>query len=97
MIQELHIANLAVIEDTTLEFETRYTALIGETGAGKSLVVNSLSLLTGERSDFSLVRDKAKKAIITGLFHLDEEFIKKHEEVASYVDENGDLKTPPLI
>ena len=91
MIQELHIANLAVIEDTTLEFETRYTALIGETGAGKSLVVNSLSLLTGERSDFSLVRDKAKKAIITGLFHLDEEFIKKHEEVASYVDENGDL------
>ena len=45
MIKELHITNLAVIEDTTIEFESNYTALIGETGAGKSLIVNSLSLL----------------------------------------------------
>ncbi|QOS39710.1 hypothetical protein DYE49_04220 [Treponema rectale] len=91
MIEELHIANLAVIEDTTLEFHSRYTALIGETGAGKSLVVNSLLLLTGERSDYSLIRDKSKKAVISGLFHLDKAFISKHEEIAPYVDEQGEL------
>ena len=91
MIEELHIANLAVIEDTTLEFHSRYTALIGETGAGKSLVVNSLLLLTGERSDYSLIRDKSKKAVISGLFHLDKSFISKHEEIAPYVDEQGEL------
>ncbi len=91
MIEELHIANLAVIEDTTLEFHSRYTALIGETGAGKSLVVNSLLLLTGQRSDYSLIRDKSKKAVISGLFHLDKSFISKHEEIAPYVDEQGEL------
>ena len=45
MIQELHIENLAVREDATLEFTANDVALVGETGAGKSLVVSSLLLL----------------------------------------------------
>ena len=45
MIEELHIENLAVREDATLEFDKRDVALVGETGAGKSLVVSSLLLL----------------------------------------------------
>lgn len=52
MIQELHISNLAVIEDTTLEFSSNFVSLIGETGAGKSLIVDSLNLLKGEKADF---------------------------------------------
>ena len=88
MIEELHISNLAVIEDTTLDFTSPYTALIGETGAGKSLVVESLSLLSGERSDFTLVRDKNKKASVSALFHLEDHFLAKHPEIQEYVDED---------
>lgn len=91
MILELHIHNLAVIEDTTMEFTSRNTALIGETGAGKSLVVNSLLLLTGSRSDFSLVRDSSRKAFVSALFHIEDGFLKKHPELEEYVDDAHDL------
>lgn len=74
MLEELHISNLAVIEDTTLNFESEYVALLGETGAGKSLIVSSLNLLLGERADFSLIRDKEKKATISALFSLSSDF-----------------------
>ncbi len=90
MLEELHISNLAVIEDTTLRFESEYVALLGETGAGKSLIVSSLNLLLGERADFSLIRDKEKKATISALFTLNSDFLSRHEEVNEYV-ENGQL------
>lgn len=91
MIEELHIANLAVIQDTTLHFEERNTCLLGETGAGKSLIVNSLGLLVGERCDFSLLRDKEKKAVVSALFTLDDGFKEKHPEVRDYVSADGTL------
>ena len=90
MIKELHIANLAVIEDTTLNFQSPYVALIGETGAGKSLIVDSLGLLKGDRSDFALFRDPTKKATVSAVFSLTPDFLKKHPELASYC-EGGDL------
>ncbi len=80
MIQELHIENLAVREDATLEFTANDVALVGETGAGKSLVVSSLLLLRGERADYSLVRDKAKKASVSALFLPSKSFLSSHEE-----------------
>lgn len=80
MIQELHIENLAVREDATLEFTANDVALVGETGAGKSLVVSSLLLLRGERADYSLVRDKAKKASVSALFVPSKSFLSSHEE-----------------
>ncbi len=86
MLEELHISNLAVIEDTTLNFESEYVALLGETGAGKSLIVSSLNLLLGERADFSLIRDKEKKATISALFSLSSDFISRHEEIQEYVE-----------
>lgn len=86
MLEELHISNLAVIEDTTLCFDSSYVALLGETGAGKSLIVSSLNLLLGERSDFSLMRDKEKKASVCALFTLSPSFLSRHEEVKEYVE-----------
>lgn len=91
MIQELHISNLAVIEDTTLEFPSRYVSLIGETGAGKSLIVCSLGLLKGEKADFSMVRDSKKKAVIVASFALDETFRKNHPEVQEYLDDSNTI------
>lgn len=91
MIQELHIENLAVREDATLEFTANDVALVGETGAGKSLVVSSLLLLRGERADYSLVRDKAKKASVSALFVPSQSFLSSHEE------RKGDLEDGILL
>ena len=55
MLTSLHIKNLALMEDASVELEKPSIALIGETGAGKSLIVESLSLLFGARADYSFV------------------------------------------
>lgn len=91
MIQELHISNLAVIEDTTLEFSSNFVSLIGETGAGKSLIVDSLNLLKGEKADFSLVRDSKKKATVIATFLIEKEFVNNHKEIEEYLDDSSIL------
>ncbi len=91
MIQELHISNLAVIEDTTLEFASNFVSLIGETGAGKSLIVDSLNLLKGDKADFSLVRDQKKKATVIATFSIDERFLLEHQEIKEYLDDTSTL------
>ena len=91
MIQELHISNLAVIEDTTLEFASNFVSLIGETGAGKSLIVDSLNLLKGDKADFSLVRDQKKKANVIATFSIDEKFLLEHQEIQEYLDDTSTL------
>ena len=86
MIKELHISNLAVILDTELDFSSSYVSLLGETGAGKSLVVDSLGLMKGDRSDFDLVRDRNNKAVVSAVFELSDPFIHEHPEVKEYLD-----------
>lgn len=89
MIKELEISNLAVIEDAKLTFDSSYVSLVGETGAGKSLIVASFTLLEGERADFSLLRDKSKKAIVYALFQVEKEYVTKNPQIRDFVDENG--------
>lgn len=59
MLQSLRIRNLALIEDLSLEFESGFTAVTGETGAGKSVLLGALSLLAGERADKTIIRQGA--------------------------------------
>lgn len=59
MLQTLTIRNLALLESVSLEFEAGFTAVTGETGAGKSVLLGALSLLAGARSDKSIIRQKA--------------------------------------
>ncbi|MBD3611956.1 MAG: AAA family ATPase [Hydrogenovibrio crunogenus] len=65
MLQELSIQNLALIEKLQLNFDTGFTTLTGETGAGKSILLDALGLALGERADSSLVRHGSPKADIT--------------------------------
>ena len=62
MLQSLHIRNLALIEELTLDFEAGFTAVTGETGAGKSILLGALSLLAGERADRTVIRQGATAA-----------------------------------
>lgn len=68
MLVELRVRNLGVIEDTRVELGPGMIAITGETGAGKTLVVEALELLTGGRADPSLVRPGAAEALIEGRF-----------------------------
>lgn len=64
MICELAVENLAIIEKAVLTFESGFTALTGETGAGKSLLVDAIELALGERADSDLVRTGSPKATV---------------------------------
>jgi DNA repair protein RecN (Recombination protein N) len=62
MLQSLRIRNLALLEEVSLEFEAGFTAVTGETGAGKSILLGALSLLAGERADKTIIRQGAAAA-----------------------------------
>ena len=68
MIAELRIRDLATIADVTLPLGPGLNVLTGETGAGKSMLVDALALLLGERADSALVRPGASKAVVEGAF-----------------------------
>lgn len=68
MLTDLRIRNLAIVEDLSLAFTPGLNLLTGETGAGKSIVVEALSLVTGGRADATLVRTGAKGAFVEAVF-----------------------------
>src|SRR5258707_9867738 len=59
MLQSLRIRNLALLEEVELDFESGFTAVTGETGAGKSILLGALTLLAGERADKTIIRQGA--------------------------------------
>lgn len=88
MLHELHIRNLGVIEEATAEFSTGLSVVTGETGAGKTMVVSSLRLLSGHRADASRVRNGADKASVEGIFSADSAAVDELvEQVGGYVDD----------
>ncbi len=68
MLERLEVQNLAVLEAATLEFGPGLTVLTGETGAGKSILVDALSLLLGTRADPGLIRPGAEHLLVTAWF-----------------------------
>jgi len=72
MLEELRIANFAIIDFIELNFAQGLNVITGETGAGKSIILDSIELLMGGKADSSSVRAGAEKAVIEGIFALDE-------------------------
>jgi len=68
VLTELRVRDLAVIADVTLPFQPGLNVLTGETGAGKSMVVDALALLLGERASADVVRPGAEKTVVEGAF-----------------------------
>ena len=85
MLVELDIQNFAIIKSLKVRFQERMTVIIGETGAGKSSIIDAVSLLMGGRGQKEMVRSGEKKAVITGLFELD----NQKEEIARLCDQYG--------
>ncbi|QJR22912.1 DNA repair protein RecN [Brevinematales bacterium NS] len=76
MIQRLAIRNYAIIDHLEVEFPDGFIAFTGETGAGKSIILGALGLLTGERADTSVIRTGSERAIVEGEFILKEPALK---------------------
>ncbi|MBO4313644.1 MAG: AAA family ATPase [Desulfovibrio sp.] len=72
MLEHLHIRNLALIEDMSLEFSEGMNVLTGETGAGKSFILKALGFLLGDRLDAAMVRKGADRAQVEALFSLND-------------------------
>ncbi|HKY90749.1 MAG TPA: AAA family ATPase, partial [Nevskiaceae bacterium] len=70
MLEHLQVRNLATIEDLSIDLGRGFTALTGETGAGKSILIDALGLVLGTRGDAGLVRGGAKAAEIVATFRL---------------------------
>ena len=68
MLKKLTVSNFAIIEDISVEFNNGMTAITGETGAGKSLVIDSINLLLGSRADSDMIRYGATQASVIGEF-----------------------------
>ena len=83
MLHDLHITNLGVIEEATAEFASGLTVVTGETGAGKTMVVSSLRLLSGHRADASKVRAGSERASVEGVFSHDDPADRKSTRLNS--------------
>lgn len=82
MLKELYIKNLAVIRETTIPLEKRLNIFTGETGAGKSILINGINAVLGQRCSKDIVRTGCDKAVITALFtELSPEVCKKLAEL----------------
>ena len=68
MLDLLHIENIAVIEEADITFHPGFNALTGETGAGKSIVIDAMGAVLGQRTSRELIRTGAAKAFVSAVF-----------------------------
>lgn len=92
MLVQLYIQNVAVIEKVTVELENGLNAFTGETGAGKSILINSISAVTGGRISRDIVRTGADKAVISAVFSgIGEEQRSRINELGYELEDDGEL------
>ena len=80
MLRSLRISNFALIDEVQINFNEAYTVITGETGSGKSILLNALNLILGERADFSVIGTKNSKASVEAEFTISEKFRLFFEE-----------------
>ena len=68
MLKRLFIQNYAIIDEVTIELSSGFSAITGETGAGKSILMGALGLILGERADSTVLSQKEKKLVVEGVF-----------------------------
>ncbi|MEZ7898746.1 MAG: DNA repair protein RecN [Flaviflexus sp.] len=92
MIDQVRIENLGVIEEATISFSPGLTAITGETGAGKTMLLNSLALLLGKQADTSKVRLGAERTVVEGVFEvpLSSDIVDEVRDAGADVDVEDD-------
>ena len=88
MLTLLHIENIAVIERCDLEFQHGFHVLTGETGAGKSIIIDTINMILGERTSHDLIRTGANKALVSAVFDLADSDATAWLSDMGYLDED---------
>ncbi len=92
MLKYLHIENIAVIEQTNIEFAKGFNVLTGETGAGKSIVIDAINAVLGERTSKDLIRKGCPEAVVSALFGDLTDTVREALALHSvYPDEDGNV------
>ncbi len=92
MLEHLHIKNVALITESEIDFEKGLNILSGETGAGKSMVIDSLNFALGERTSSNFLRKGEKMALVEAVFTVkEEEILKKLEENGIPIEEDSTI------
>lgn len=91
MLKHLHVENFAIIDFIELDFYSGMTVLTGETGAGKSILIDAISLLLGDRASQDMIRSGSDKAIIEGVFLSDNEDLQTYLRLENIDFENNTL------
>ena len=92
MLLSLHIENVAVIKCVDFDFSAGFMVLTGETGAGKSIVIDSINLLLGAKAERELIRSGAASAMVAGLFgNLSDSIKEKLSEIGLAIDDDGSI------
>ena len=91
MLENLHVKNLALIEEQEVSFSDGLNILTGETGAGKSIVLGSIQLALGARTDRDMIRSGAEYALVELLFSLNEEQKQRIQELDISVEDDNQL------
>ena len=92
MLASLSVSNIVLIEQLTLDFEPGLTVLTGETGAGKSILLDALGLALGSRADFGLIRQGSQNAQVSALFQ-----ISRSSPIWAMLEETGIAPEDQLI
>ena len=83
MLKSLHIKNFAIIVEQVVEFDTGLNIIIGETGAGKSIILDAIGILLGKRASQDMIRKGEEKSVIEGTFYDESLTVKVEDEVFS--------------
>ena len=86
MLQTISLRDFVIVDQLELDFSAGFTVLTGETGAGKSILLDALSLVLGERADSSQIREGSNRAEISALFRIDPELLQSFSQ---WLDEQG--------
>ena len=92
MLKYLHIENIAIIESADIELVSGFNVLTGETGAGKSIIIDSINAVLGERTSKEIIRNTADKALVSALFgNLSAASVAALNEYGISLDEDGNV------
>ncbi len=92
MLLEISIKNFAIIEEISLNFENGMTVLTGETGAGKSIIIDAMTMMLGARASTEVIRHGANKAEIEGFFSVD-----ANPALVAYLEASGIAMEEDLV
>jgi len=91
MLRSIKIENFAIIDNTEISFRNGLTVLTGETGAGKTIIIDAINLLLGERASLDMIRHGSSKAVIEGNFSVNP-FQSKRISASLDIDIEGEVK-----